>query len=215
MVDGKGRRRGRVFFARAVEDVARDLVGAELRSRVDGARVRLRVVELEAYLGEGEDPASHAHRGVTPRNRNMFETPGRLYVYVSYGLHHCLNVVCETRGRAGAVLLRAAEPLEGLEVLSSRRGRSGYESTNGPGKLGQALGADLTWNGLDLVRDPRLGLWPGSAPAEIAESGRIGIRHAAERPLRFFDPSSPWVSRARPSTGIRRTPVTGRHDDRP
>jgi len=181
----------------------------ELRSRVDGRRVRLRTVEVEAYLGQGEDPASHAHRGPTPRNRNMFATPGHLYVYVSYGLHHCLNVVCEARGTAGAVLLRAAEPIEGIDVLLWRRGRSGYELTNGPGKLGQALGADLSWDGLDLVRDPRLGLWPGSAPAEIAESGRIGIRHAAERPLRFFDPESRWVSRARPSDGIRRNRVTG------
>lgn len=179
--------------------MARDLVGAELRGRVDGTRVRLRLVEVEAYLGVGRDRASHAHRGVTPRNRNMFETPGRLYVYVSYGLHHCLNVVCETPGVAGAVLLRAAEPLAGGDVLAARRGRSGVEVTNGPGKLGQALGADLSWDGLDLVNDPRLGLWPGTPPAAITASGRIGIRVAVERPLRFFDAHSAWVSKARPA----------------
>lgn len=180
-------------------EVALDLVGAELRGRVDGTRVRLRLVEVEAYLGEGQDPASHAHGGVTPRNRNMFETSGRLYVYVSYGLHHLLNVVCEAPGVAGAVLLRAAEPLAGLDVLAARRGRSGVELTNGPGKLGQALGADLAWDGLDLVKDTRLGLWPGTPPAEIAASGRIGIRVAADWPLRFFDPQSAWVSKARPA----------------
>ena len=194
-------RLGRSFFSRSVVEVARDLLGCELRGNDAGTRFRLRVVEVEAYLGEGEDPASHAHRGRTPRNLNMFETPGRLYVYISYGLHHCLNVVCERPGTAGAVLLRAAEPLVGHELFEERRGRSGYELTNGPGKLGQALGADLTWDGLDLVRDPRLGLWPGLAPAEIAVSGRIGIRQAADRPLRFYDPASPWVSRGRPLGG--------------
>lgn len=194
-------RLGRNFFCRPVVEVARDLLGCELRGRDAGVRFRLRIVEVEAYLGQGEDPASHAHRGRTPRNLNMFETPGLLYVYISYGLHHCLNVVCEQPGTAGAVLLRAAEPLVGHELFVARRGRSGYELTNGPGKLGQALGADLTWDGLDLVRDPRLGLWPGLAPPEIAVSGRIGIRQAAERPLRFYDPTSPWVSRGRPLDG--------------
>jgi len=204
------RRRGRRWFQRPVVEVAHDLVGAELRGRVDGTRVRLRLVEVEAYLGVGEDPASHAHRGVTPRNRNMFETPGHLYVYVSYGLHHCLNVVCEPPGAAGAILLRAAEPLAGHDALVARRGRSGVELTNGPGKLGQALGADLSWDGLDLVNDPRLGLWPGAPPAEIAASGRIGIRLAAERPLRFFDPHSVWVSKARPAPAGRRTTTVWR-----
>lgn len=194
------RRFGRRFFDRPVEEVAVDLVGAELRGVVDGSRVRLRLVEVEAYLGVGRDPASHAFRGPTPRNRNMFETPGRLYVYVSYGLHHLLNVVCESPGVAGAVLLRAAEPLAGHDVLAARRSRrSGVELTNGPGKLGQALGTDLTWDGLDLVKDTRLGLWPGAPPAEVAASGRIGIRVAAERPLRFFDPDSAWVSKTRPA----------------
>lgn len=195
---------GRRFFARPVVEVAKDLVGAELRGRVDGTRVRLRLVEVEGYLGEGRDPASHAHRGPTPRNRNMFETPGRLYVYLSYGLHHCLNVVCESPGVAGAVLLRAAEPLAGHEALAARRGRSGVELTNGPGKLGQALGADLSWDGLDLVNDPRLGLWPGTPPAVLAASGRIGIRVAAARPMRFFDPDSAWVSRSRPAPAGRK-----------
>jgi DNA-3-methyladenine glycosylase len=151
-------------------------------------------VEVEAYLGEGQDEASHAHRGPTPRNEQMFATPGHLHVYVSYGLHHCLNVVCEDPGTAGAVLLRAAEPLEGESQMRRRRGRSGLDLSNGPGKLGQCLDADLGWNGRDLV-EGELGLWPGTAPREIGVSSRIGISRDVERPLRFFDTDSPYVSR--------------------
>ncbi len=190
-------RLGRDFYARPTLEVAPELLGKVLVHRQGRLSCALRIVEVEAYLGEGEDPASHAHRGPTARNRNMFATPGRLYVYLSYGVHHCLNVVCEERGRAGAVLLRAAEPLEGVDALERRRGRGGRDLTNGPGKLGQALGADLSWNGRDLVRGPT-GLWPGPAPSRIARSTRIGIRVGVDRHYRFFDAVSPWVSRARP-----------------
>lgn len=190
----------RAFFDRPTLDVARDLIGCVLVHRGSEGLVALRLVEVEAYLGEGCDPASHAHRGPTPRNRNMFETPGRLYVYVSYGLHHCLNVVCEARGTAGAVLLRAAEPLVGEPLLRRRRGRGGHELTNGPGKLGQALGADLGWDGRDLVRDPELGLWPGKPCASPVVTGRIGISQAIDWPFRFHDPHSAWVSRRRASS---------------
>jgi len=195
---GPARRVGRDFFARPTLEVAADLVGCELRHRTAQGLESVELVEVEAYLGEGEDPASHAHRGRTPRNRNMFETPGRLYVYLSYGLHHCLNVVCESRGRAGAVLLRAARPIEGLERMASRRGRSGHELTNGPGKLAQALGADLEWDGRDLVRGS-LGLWSPPQRPSVRRSGRIGISSAQGRRYRFFRADSPWVSRAKPS----------------
>ena len=191
-------RLGRRFFDRPTLEVARDLVGRDLVHRGPEGLTALRIVEVEAYLGEGLDPASHAHRGRTPRNGNMFETPGRLYVYVSYGLHHCLNVVCESRGTAGAVLLRAAEPIAGEPILRRRRnGRGGRELTNGPGKLGQALGADLAWDGLDLVRDAELGVWPGEVPASLESTGRVGISQATGWPFRFYDPHSVWVSRAR------------------
>lgn len=191
-------RLGRRFFDRPTLEVARDLVGRDLVHRGPEGLVALRIVEVEAYLGEGLDPASHAHRGRTPRNANMFETPGCLYVYVSYGLHHCLNVVCEARGTAGAVLLRAAEPITGASILHRRRGgRGGRELTSGPGKLGQALGADLSWDGRDLVRDPELGLWPGEAPASLVRTGRVGISRATGWPFRFHDPHSAWVSRGR------------------
>ncbi len=172
-------------------------MGCALVLRVGEEEFALRLVEVEAYLGEGEDPASHAHSGRTARNAQMFETPGRLYVYFTYGMHHCMNVVCDSPGVAGAVLLRAAEPLAGLETMESRRGRAGRELSNGPAKLCQALAIDLHWNGTDLV-DGSLGLWPLRPPRRLARSGRIGIRKGRELRLRFFDPESPFVSRRRP-----------------
>ena len=188
-------RLGRAFYARSPRLVAPDLLGKILVHRSPAGLVALRLVEVEAYLGEGEDPASHAHRGRTRRNRQMFETPGRLYVYLSYGVHHCLNVVCDEAGAAGAVLLRGAEALVGGELLSERRGRSGVQIANGPGKLGQALGADLGWDGCSLLRG-EIGLWPGPAPRRIRRSPRVGISRARERRLRFFDPASACVSRS-------------------
>lgn len=193
------RRLGRPFFARPTLDVAMDLVGRVLVLRSGRAPLAVRLVEVEAYLGNGQDPASHAHGGKTRRNAQMFETPGRLYVYFSYGMHHCMNVVCEARGVAGAVLLRAAEPLLGEAGMRQRRRRGGRELTNGPGKLCSALGVDLTWNGLDLVRSP-LGIWPGEVPSRLERSPRIGISRARALPYRFFDADSPYVSRGRPSS---------------
>ena len=193
-----GSRLGQDFYARPVETVARDLVGRVLVRRDPAGRVALRLVEVEAYLGEGQDPASHAHRGPTPRNRQMFETPGRLYEYLSDGVHHCLNVVCEPAGHGAAVLLRAAEVLEGEALLGTRRGQTGVGIANGPGKLGQALAADLRWDGRTLLRG-ELGLWPGSPPRKIASSPRIGISQAKELQLRFFDPASACLSRHRPA----------------
>jgi DNA-3-methyladenine glycosylase len=193
-----GERLNADFFAQRVEIVAPRLVGAILVHRDPEATVALRLVEVEAYLGVGRDEASHAHRGRTPRNRQMFATPGRLYVYLSYGVHHCLNVVCEPEGRAGAILLRAAQVLEGQDLVAGRRGLRGVGMANGPGKLGQALAADLGWNGRSLLRGAT-GLWPGTPPSRIQSSGRIGISRATGRRLRFFDPESACVSRARPA----------------
>jgi DNA-3-methyladenine glycosylase len=190
-------RLGEDFYARPVQDVAPDLLGRILVHRVPEGLIALRLVEVEAYLGEGQDEASHAHRGPTPRNRQMFETPGRLYVYLSYGVHHLLNVVCEPAGRGAAVLLRGAEVLEGESILAGRRGQSGVGIANGPGKLGQALAADLAWDGRTLLRGG-LGLWPGSPPAGIRTSSRIGISQGTAAQLRFFDPANPCVSRNRP-----------------
>ena len=142
----KGARLTRAFFARPAGEVARDLVGAILLHRLpDGRRVGGRLVELEAYLGDGSDPAAHSHAGPTPRNQPMFGPPGRLYAYRSYGLHTCVNVVCERAGSGAAILLRALEPLEGIPEMRRHRGmgaKSDLEIARGPGRLAQALRED-------------------------------------------------------------------------
>lgn len=154
-----------------------------------GREIALRIVETEAYLARG-DPAAHAHRGRTPRTEPIFGPPGTLYVYLIYGMHHCLNFSVDEEGVAGCVLIRAAEPLPG----------SGLDSLacSGPGRLCRTLGLDTRWSGRHLF-EPGSGLTlrPGRAPRRIGVSRRIGIRLAAQRPLRFYDPDSPAVSARR------------------
>ncbi|MFN2372094.1 MAG: DNA-3-methyladenine glycosylase [Candidatus Krumholzibacteriia bacterium] len=178
------------FFSRPVLEVARALVGTVLQVRTPGGPVRVRLVEVEAYGGE-DDPASHAGRGPTPRSRIMFGPAGYAYVYVIYGMHHCLNIVTGDDGAAGAVLLRAAEPLDGLP--------EDPRLLAGPGRLCRALGIDRTWNGLpvaaDLAGPDRLRLLPGTPPPRVAASRRVGIRQAAARRWRFTDPASASLSR--------------------
>jgi DNA-3-methyladenine glycosylase len=185
------------FFARPSLAVAPELLGALLiHEGHDGRRVG-RIVEVEAYLGDGSDPASHAHNGPTKRNRSMFGPPARFYVYRSMGLHFCLNVVCELRGRASAVLLRAVEPLEGIEALRcARSGRADRELTNGPGKLAQAFGIDLDCDGHSALRGP-LRLAPTrEAPSQILAGPRIGISKATALPYRFHVAGHACVTRA-------------------
>ena len=181
----------RAFFARPVLDVARDLVGAVLEVGTATGTARVRLVEVEAYGGE-DDPASHAGRGPTPRSRIMFGPPGFAYVYLIYGMHHCLNFVTGAEGAASAVLVRAAEPLAGLPGADPRL-------LAGPGRLCRALGIDRGWNGLPVAADlpgpARLRLRSGTPPARVEASRRVGIRRAAERPWRFTDPESPALSR--------------------
>jgi DNA-3-methyladenine glycosylase len=180
------------FFDRAVLEVARDLVGAVLV--VDGT-ARVRLVEVEAYGGT-DDPASHAGRGPTPRSRLMHGPPGHAYVYLIYGMHHCLNFVTGPGETPGAVLLRAAEPLAGVEP---RPGLAPEQTCAGPGRLCRALGIDLAWNGLPVAADlpgaARLRLVAGPPPRAVAASRRIGIRHAKDRRWRFTDPESGSLSR--------------------
>jgi DNA-3-methyladenine glycosylase len=179
------------FFARPVLEVAHDLIGAEL---VVGGCARVRIVEVEAYGGE-DDPASHAGRGPTPRSSIMFGPAGYAYVYLIYGMHHCLNLVTGATGEAGAVLLRAAEPLAGV---AARRGLPHEQVCAGPGRLCRALGIDRSWNGLAVARDlpgaGRLRLAAGRPATRIERSPRIGLRRAARRRWRFAEAGSPSLS---------------------
>jgi DNA-3-methyladenine glycosylase len=158
------------------------------------------LVEVEAYLGDGSDAASHAHRGITPRNRTMFGPAGRLYAYRSYGIHTCVNIVCGTSGRAAAVLLRAGEPLEGLARMRALRGLPSDAKNEliarGPGRLAEALGLGLDHDGQSLLRAPLTLHTPASQADEIRiEQGpRVGITKASALPYRFFEANSPWVS---------------------
>ena len=192
------------FFARPCLTVAPELVGAYLVHRLaDGARLVGRIVEVEAYLGGGRDPGSHAHRGPTPRNRVMFAAPGRLYVYRSYGIHTCANVVCEPEGQAAAVLLRALEPLEGCARMRAQRGlprgAPEREIANGPGKLCQALGISLEHYGRNLLRGSLSLRRPAAhdPDLEIVTSRRIGLSRGVERQYRFYARGNRFVGRTR------------------
>ena len=176
----------REFFARDPVVLARDLLGRVLFYRTPEGRLAGRIVETEAYTGE-DDPASHAFRGRTARNAVMFGPAGHAYVYFTYGMHHCLNVTAGVSGAAGAVLLRALEPLAGVEIMRAR-GDHGpkIRVLSGPGKIGRAFGLTLEDNGRDFTRGP-LGLAAGSPvpDREVAMSRRIGISRAVDRPYRF------------------------------
>jgi DNA-3-methyladenine glycosylase len=186
----------RQFFVRDPVVLARDLLGRVLFYKTPEGLLAGRIVETEAYTGEA-DPASHAFRGRTARNAVMFGPAGHAYVYFSYGMHYCLNVTAEAKGTAGAVLLRALEPLAGVEIMRAR-GDNGPESRllSGPGKIGRAFGLGLDDNGRDFTRGP-LGLAGGVPVAnrEVAISRRIGISRAVELPYRFTVVGSRSVSR--------------------
>lgn len=190
------------FFARDARTVARDLLGVRVVSTVGGQEASGVIVETEAYIGP-HDPASHSatRAGVTRRNRAMFGPAGRAYVYRSYGIHWCLNVVTGDEGEGQAVLIRGMEPLTGLDVMRERR-RGSEPLGAGPGRLGEALGIDAGLDGHDL-RLPPVQLLPGWAVPEhqVGVTGRVGVAKAPEWPLRFFVAGSPGVSRARAHPG--------------
>jgi DNA-3-methyladenine glycosylase len=187
----------RAFFDRSVHEVARELIGCELAVG-ETAGV---IVETEAY--EAADPACHAYIGRTARNEVLFGPPGRAYVYLSYGIHNLLNFVTEPEGTASAVLIRALEPAEGIDLMRERRGQEGIEALcSGPGKLSEALGVDLSLNGADLLEPPFAiaERGPGWSEPEIAASPRIGITKAADLPWRYSVSGSRFVSRPWPAS---------------
>jgi len=192
----------RAFFARNPRSVARALLGKVLVRYAGKLRLAARIVEVEAYLGEN-DPAAHAAAGNTARNSVLFGPPGHAYVYFIYGNHYCLIVSCEREGKAGSVLFRALEPLQGIAEMAQARGvalqspRDLVRLTSGPGRLAQAFGITRARdNGCDLT-SPASSLWIGDSgfrARNIQVTARIGITKAAEHPLRYHLAGSPFVS---------------------
>jgi DNA-3-methyladenine glycosylase len=177
---------------------APQLLGATLRHTDEEGTVAVRVTEVEAYDG-ANDPGSHAFNGRTNRNAVMFGPPGRLYVYFTYGMHHCANVVLGAEDDPAAVLLRAGEVVEGADLARRRRPRSTERDlARGPARLCQALGIDLRHNGVDLGHGP-LTLAPGTPPEHVGSGPRVGLRKAADRPWRFWVAGEPTVSTYRPA----------------
>ncbi|MBI1807296.1 MAG: DNA-3-methyladenine glycosylase [Ignavibacteria bacterium] len=198
----------RSFYLRPTLAVARDLLGKYLIRNIHGKRLVGRIVEVEAYLGE-KDPASHAYRGKTTRNEVMFQEGGHLYVYFTYGMHFCSNVVTERQGKGRAVLIRAVEPIEGINIMAQNRnftrqehGRRAADETNhriltnGPAKLCEAFGIEREQNGTDLLGD-EIYLTTGDLirKPEILSTPRVGIRNGAEKRWRFYIKNNIFVSK--------------------
>ncbi len=185
----------RVFYERPTKEVARDLLGKILIHRSSEGLVSGLVVETEAYLGEN-DPGSHASTRKTPRNSVMFETAGVAYVYFTYGMHYCFNAVAKPRGQAGAVLIRALQPLDGISIMARRREREDIlELASGPGKLTQALGIEKSHNGTDLTGDVLFFSEGSSPPNPIKVTSRIGLSKGQDLPLRFHFADNSFISR--------------------
>ena len=182
------------FLAGPASEVAPRLLGCILEREIDGQLVCVRIVETEAY--DETDAASHSYKGRTPRTDIMFGPAGHLYVYFTYGMHYCCNVVTGKQGTGAAVLIRAVEPIDGVAVLEERRMRSGVEVTNGPAKLCKALGIDKELNGHDLSLAPlRLIIEPALAQEVIVSSERIGISQAKDVKWRFYIRDNAYMSR--------------------
>jgi DNA-3-methyladenine glycosylase len=183
----------RAFYNRPTIDVSRDLLGKVV---VHGLTAGI-IVETEAYLG-GEDLAAHSARGITDRTRVIFGPPGHAYVYFIYGMYECLNLVCEAAGKPGCVLIRALEPVAGLDVMQQRRpaARKPEQLASGPGKLTLAMGITRALNGADVTRGDLVVRAPAAPlPVDVAVSPRIGITKCADLPLRFFVRGNRFVSR--------------------
>ena len=200
----RGRALPRAFYARDSREVAPELLGKLIvHDDAEVGRVAVRLVELEAYAGT-DDSGSHGYRGPTARNATMFGTPGHLYVYFTYGMHWCANVVCGREGWASAVLLRGGAPVEGVDVIRARRpaARRDRDLCSGPARLAQALGLTREHDGADLVKGPLRLLDDGvPPPAEPGVSTRIGLAAGKgdEHPWRWYVPGDENVSPGRPA----------------
>jgi DNA-3-methyladenine glycosylase len=187
----------RGFYARDTLTVAKELLAKHLVRRVGKSKLVGRIVEVEAY-GGADDPASHAYREMTPRNQVMFAKGGFAYVYFTYGKHYCLNVTTEKEGVAGAVLIRALQPVSGIEMMRKRRRRKRLRDlTNGPGKLTQAMSITKEQNGLDLARSRELFVLKPRVKDdfEVVSARRVGIKVGVEKPWRFYIKNNKFVSR--------------------
>ncbi len=188
----------RSFYERNTVEVAPDLLGKLLVRKLRSKLLIGRIVEVEAYRG-ADDPASHAFRGRTKRNSVMFGPAGHAYVYFTYGNHFCLNITTEPEGFPAALLIRAAEPVEGVDSMLRNRGKKLplHEIANGPGKLTKAFAIDRSLNGSDMTKLDLLYVCEdlNEQPVTVARSPRVGIKVATDRPWRFFIEVSPYTSR--------------------
>lgn len=185
------------FFEKDTPTIAKNILGMVLETNFTEGKTSGRIVETEAYLGF-DDPASHAFNGQTLRNSAMFGPPGSFYIYFTYGMYYCMNIVTAPKGKAEAVLIRAVEPLSGIEIMKKRRGKDTLlQLTNGPAKLVQALGITKDLNGRDIKKGPVLLLADPNfkiLDETICTSERIGISKARDLPLRFYINKNPFVS---------------------
>lgn len=185
------------FYARNTVPVARELLGKILQHDCNNGTISGTIVETEAYLGT-EDPASHAFKGVTRRNRPMFEEPGHVYIYFIYGNHYCFNVVAHPPDQAGAVLIRALEPIEGIELMQKYRRLSDKKNlTNGPGKLTRALNLTKEHNGLTLTNGQLKIIEGSTVQYKIIATPRIGIKQGTEKLFRFIIAGNRYLSNNR------------------
>lgn len=187
----------RKFYEVPALELARNLLGHVLVSRIDGMLTSGLIVETEAYLASN-DPASHAARGKTPRTEIQWGPPGFTYVYLIYGMYHCMNIVSELEGTAGCVLLRGLEPIHGIDTMQQRRPRAKSETQlcNGPGKLTAALGVRQQHNGVDLTQNIlAIHNYANNRKLDTARSSRIGLTEGIDLPYRFYVKDNPFVSR--------------------
>jgi DNA-3-methyladenine glycosylase len=185
----------RSFYNRPTLKVAKELIGKYLVVNKNGKSLSGKIVETEAYIGP-DDPASHAYKGMTKRNKIMFGNPGYAYVYFTYGMYHCLNFVTEKKGYPAAVLIRALEPIDGIEVMTRRRKKKKIEDlTSGPGKLCQAMGIDRSLCGADLCGKTIYVEDRGEKTGAIVSTNRIGIDQGKDKKWRFYIKNSRFVSR--------------------